>query len=94
MIKVKNVSKVYRGRDGHSVGALQDVNLEIKEREFVVITGPSGSGKSTLLFTLGAMLQPTSGEVLLDGVRLYDLTPAERAEMRRLQVGFVFQTFN
>ncbi len=94
MIELRTVSKVFPGRNGQPVEALRSVDLEISAGEFVTIIGPSGSGKSTLLFTIGAMLQPTEGEVILDGTSVYGLSPARRTDLRRTSIGFVFQTFN
>lgn len=93
MLTMENVTKRYKHRRS-DVYALQDANVEIGTGEFVSIVGPSGSGKSTLLLMLGGMLSPTSGKVTLQGSSLYDLSPNERARMRKQHVGFVFQSFN
>lgn len=93
MLTMENVTKRYKHRRS-DVHALQDANVEIGTGEFVSIVGPSGSGKSTLLLMLGGMLSPTSGKVTLQGTSLYDLSPNERARMRKQHVGFVFQSFN
>lgn len=93
MLTMENVTKRYKHRRS-DVYALQDANVEIGTGEFVSIVGPSGSGKSTLLLMLGGMLSPTSGKVTLQGTSLYDLSPNERARMRKQHVGFVFQSFN
>jgi putative ABC transport system ATP-binding protein len=90
---MENVSKSYRHR-GHLVKALDGATLHIPSGDFVAVVGPSGSGKSTLLLMLGGMLSPSQGRVLLDASSVYDLSPRERARMRREKVGFVFQTFN
>jgi putative ABC transport system ATP-binding protein len=74
--------------------ALADTTLDIPRGDFICVVGPSGSGKSTLLLILGGMLSPSSGEVLLDGQSLYDMSPDQRASLRRKKIGFVFQTFN
>ncbi len=92
-MRLETVSKSYRHR-GRTVAALDDASLEIAPGEFVAIVGPSGSGKSTLLLMLGGMLSPSSGKVFLNGHSVYELSPNERAELRRQKVGFVFQTFN
>lgn len=63
---VKNLSKIYDGTNG-KVTAIEDVNLEVEESEFVMIVGPSGCGKTTLINMIGGLVEPTSGEVLLDG---------------------------
>ncbi|MBK8267799.1 MAG: ABC transporter ATP-binding protein [Planctomycetes bacterium] len=93
MMRFENVSKGYKHR-GQLVTALDDASLEITPGDYVAIVGPSGSGKSTLLLMLGGMLSPSSGRVFLNGRSLYELSPNQRAEVRRQKVGFVFQTFN
>jgi putative ABC transport system ATP-binding protein len=92
-MQMQGVSKSYRHR-GRMIAALDHASLEIPTGEFVSVVGPSGSGKSTLLLVLGGMLSPSSGRVSLNGHSLYDLSPDERAEVRRKKIGFVFQTFN
>jgi putative ABC transport system ATP-binding protein len=93
MIQMKTVRKNYRlGK--HAVLALDDINLEIHDGDFVSIVGSSGCGKSTLLLAMGGMLTPTGGEVLVNGQSLYGLSAEDRARVRREQFGFVFQTFN
>lgn len=76
------------------VHALRGVNLAVEPGQFLSLMGPSGCGKSTMLHILGALLQPTSGEVMIDGERLSTLNDAKRTEMRRRKIGFVFQRFN
>jgi putative ABC transport system ATP-binding protein len=93
MIRVENVSKQYR-QGAADVTALKNVNLEIEKGRFVSIMGPSGSGKSTLLNLLGALDQPTSGEVWIDGSPIKKMTDDERTLLRRERIGFVFQFFN
>ncbi len=93
MLKMVSASKSYNHR-GQTVHALREATVDISEGDFVAVVGPSGSGKSTLLLVLGGMLSPSAGQVLLDGQSLYDLTPDERARLRREKMGFVFQTFN
>jgi putative ABC transport system ATP-binding protein len=90
---MESVSKQYKHRKS-GVTALKEVDLSIEQGDFISVVGPSGSGKSTLLLMLGGMLSPTSGKVYLDNDSLYDLTPDQRAAVRRAKVGFVFQTFN
>ena len=92
-MKLEGVSKSYKHR-GRLVTALDNATLEIHRGEFVAVVGASGSGKSTLLLMLGGMLSPSSGRVFLNGHSLYDLSPNQRAEIRREKIGFVFQTFN
>ncbi len=93
MLKLDAVSKTYN-HHARMVTALDSATLEIEPGEYVAVVGPSGSGKSTLLLVLGGMLSPSSGKVMFDGQSLYDLTPDERARIRRTSIGFVFQTFN
>jgi putative ABC transport system ATP-binding protein len=93
MLALQSVSKTYTHR-GRTVKALDSATLDVHDGDFVAVVGPSGSGKSTLLLTLGAMLSPASGRVLVDGQSLYDMSTDKRAEFRRKKVGFVFQTFN
>lgn len=93
MIHLDSVTKSYAGPDGPIV-ALGGVDLRVERGEFVAVVGPSGSGKSTLLFTVGGLLRPESGEVMLDGKSVYQLSRAQRARLRVTNLGFVFQTFN
>lgn len=89
MIELKSVTKSYG-----SIGALNNVSLQIEDGDFIAIVGPSGSGKTTFLNLVAGLLTPTSGETLVDGVSLGKLGPRERAAFRRKKFGFVFQTFN
>jgi len=77
-----------------NVPALQNINLNVEQGEFIAIMGPSGCGKSTLLHLLGGLLQPTSGRILLDGVDISKLSDSERTAVRRKKIGYVFQRFN
>jgi len=94
MLELLNVAKEFTNTKKEEVGALTDINLTVNSGDFLSIVGPSGSGKSTLLFIIGALMNPSEGEVLLDGKDIYDSTPAYRAELRLQEIGFVFQTFN
>ncbi|MBS1811527.1 MAG: ABC transporter ATP-binding protein [Acidobacteria bacterium] len=76
------------------VQALRGVNLSVEKGEFVSIMGHSGSGKSTLLHILGGLLKPTSGKVIVDGEDLAAVGDAQRTDIRRRKIGFVFQRFN
>jgi len=76
------------------VPALRGVSVAIDEGEFVAIMGPSGCGKSTLLHIMGGLLSPTSGTILIDGEDLSKVSDAQRTDIRRRKIGFVFQRFN
>lgn len=94
IISLKNVSKIYRTAAGEQLAALDNVNLEIEEGEFVAVVGESGSGKTTLLNMIGGLDQPTEGSVLVDG---HDITSAGDRELslfRNRSIGFIFQSFH
>jgi putative ABC transport system ATP-binding protein len=93
ILQTENLWKIYRsGRI--EFPALRGVNVEILPGEFVAVMGPSGCGKSTLLHVLGGLAQATRGRVLLEGNNLSTMSDAERTQLRRHKVGFVFQRFN
>ncbi|MFG0331986.1 MAG: ABC transporter ATP-binding protein [Maioricimonas sp. JB049] len=93
MITVENlVCTLHRGDT--AIPILRGLSCEIAEGAFTFIVGPSGSGKSTLLYLLGALDQPTSGEITIGGQRFSEMTEADRDAFRRLHVGFIFQSFN
>lgn len=92
LIKIKNVSKIYFGGEG-SVEVLNNINLEIEKGQFLALLGPSGSGKSTLLSILGALNPPTSGQVIIDEISIYELDHERRADFRHEYIGFVFQQY-
>ncbi len=94
MLELRNVTKDFINNKKEQVSALSDINLKVDRGDFVSIVGPSGSGKSTLLFIIGALMNPTDGEMLLRDENIYDTTPAYRAKLRLQDIGFVFQTFN
>src|SRR5439155_12513552 len=93
VMQTENLRKVYTS-DGTEVHALNGVNLTIARGEFVAILGPSGCGKSTLLNLLGGLARPSEGTVLLDGQDLSELSDDALSDIRRHNVGFVFQLFN
>lgn len=92
LIEIKNLSKTYES-GGEKVNALIDVGLHIERGEFISVMGPSGSGKSTLLTILGGLNHPTTGEVLVDDIVIYQLPPEKLADFRREYLGFIFQSF-
>ncbi len=93
MIKTEQLTKIFRsGRK--DVIALNGIDITIDSGEFVLIKGHSGCGKSTLLFSLGGMLYPSSGAVVIDDVSVYDKSEKERAEFRANHIGFVFQSYH
>jgi putative ABC transport system ATP-binding protein len=92
-LELRQVSKVY-GSGPAEVHALRDVDLSVERGELVAVMGPSGSGKSTLLTIAGSLEEPTSGQVVVDGVDLASVSRSEQARMRRRSIGFVFQDFN
>jgi putative ABC transport system ATP-binding protein len=93
IIQVENVTKVYRiGKV--DVPALSGVSFSVEKGEFVSIVGPSGSGKSTLFYILGGLTRATSGRVTIDGADFAQMSDAQRTEMRKQKIGFVFQKFN
>jgi putative ABC transport system ATP-binding protein len=93
MIKLEHVNKIYRTGDVETK-VLDDISLEIRQGEFVAITGPSGSGKSTIMHIIGALDKPTSGRYILGGRDVSTLDDDELTDIRRNEIGFVFQAFN
>lgn len=93
VLTMRRVGKTH-GRGAQRVDALVDIDLDIVPGEFVAITGRSGSGKTTLLNVAGALDEPTTGNVYVEGQDLGDLSRTELARIRRVSVGYVFQQFN
>ncbi|MGA2326507.1 MAG: ABC transporter ATP-binding protein [Bryobacteraceae bacterium] len=93
IIEVRDLRKIYHVGEV-DVHALRGVNLTVEAGELLCVVGPSGSGKSTLFHILGGLTPPTSGQVLIDGRDLSRLSDAERTELRKRMVGFVFQKYN
>lgn len=93
MIKIENLSKTFRTTEVETI-ALNQVNLEVKDKEFVAIMGPSGCGKSTLLNILGLLDNPTEGNYYLSGQEVGHLKEKDRTNVRKGTIGFVFQSFN
>ena len=92
-LETKSVIKTYTSDSG-TINAVDDVSLQVAPGEFVALVGPSGSGKTTMLSILAALLQPTSGQILLDGVDMATVSDVERVNLRREKIGFTFQANN
>ena len=92
-IKTVNLIKEFGEKD-NKVRVLNDINIEIKDGEFVSLMGPSGSGKSTLLYLVGGLDKPTSGKVLINDKDISKLSDTNMAKLRRKDIGFVFQFYN
>ena len=92
ILEIKDVTKVYEGKVTHR--ALNQLSFEVEQGEFLAVMGPSGSGKTTLLNIISTIDEPTSGEIILDGMNPHKLNATELAYFRRRQLGFVFQDFN
>lgn len=92
-LRVNQLKKVY-GSKGNQVQALKSINFGLEAGEFIAIMGESGSGKSTLLNIIATLDQPTSGEVMINGVNVSQINPKSIAQFRRESLGFVFQDFN
>ena len=93
LIRLEGIQKVFY-TDEVETHALSEVHLEVQRGEYVAIAGPSGCGKTTLLSLLGLLDTPTGGEYWLDGKPVAQLSPADRARIRNLEIGFIFQAFN
>jgi putative ABC transport system ATP-binding protein len=93
VIKLDRLKKVF-ATDEVETHALDDISIEIERGQYVSIAGPSGCGKSTLLSIIGLLDTPTSGDYVLNGRPVTDLTQTERAKVRNREIGFIFQSFN
>ena len=93
MIKTVNLQKVFRTEEVET-WALNDIDIEVAQGEFVAVMGPSGCGKSTLLNILGLLDNPTGGDYILGGTNVSGFTEKQRTKLRKGKIGFVFQSFN
>ena len=93
MIRIEHLSKVFRTEEVETT-ALNDVSLHVKQGEFVAIMGPSGCGKSTVLNIIGLLDNPTSGNYYFNGQEVGHLKEKQRTQVRKGNIGFVFQSFN
>ncbi|NMP31097.1 ABC transporter ATP-binding protein [Thalassotalea sp. M1531] len=93
MLKLHNLTRVYQTEDVETL-ALNEVNIEIGQGEFVAIMGPSGCGKSTLLNTIGMLDSPSSGQYLFLDEDISNYSEAKLSEIRKRNIGFIFQNFN
>src|SRR3954471_6981245 len=94
LIRFEGITKTFKGDADEETRALDDVTLDIQRGEYVVVSGPSGCGKSTLLSVLALLETPTKGRYWLNGRATDTLNPGERAKVRNLDVGLIFQSFN
>jgi len=93
MLKLHNLTRVYQTEDVET-SALNNVNIEIAQGEFVAIMGPSGCGKSTLLNTIGMLDSPSSGDYIFDGENVAGYSESQLSVIRKKSIGFIFQNFN
>jgi len=93
MLKLHNLTRVYQTEDVET-SALNNVNIEIAQGEFVAIMGPSGCGKSTLLNTIGMLDSPSSGDYIFDGENVAGYSEKQLSVIRKKSIGFIFQNFN
>jgi ABC-type antimicrobial peptide transport system, ATPase component len=89
LLELKDISKIYG-----SVKALQNINLEVSQGEWLAIMGPSGSGKTTMMNIIGCMDKPSNGSVILDGVNLSKESAKSLTNIRRDKIGLIFQQFH
>jgi putative ABC transport system ATP-binding protein len=93
MFNMRDLSRVYR-TDTVETTALDGINLDVEDGEFVAVMGPSGCGKSTLLNVMGMLDSPTSGSYVFNGTEVAGLPEAKLADFRKRNIGFIFQSFN
>ena len=94
VIETHNLSKLYQGPNNLTVKAVDNANITINAGEFVALVGPSGSGKTTMLAMLAALLEPTEGNICIDGQEIGRLKDSQRVRFRRENIGFTFQSNN
>ncbi|MBN9349165.1 MAG: ABC transporter ATP-binding protein [Chitinophagaceae bacterium] len=93
MIKITELEKIYRTEEVETI-ALNKLSMEVRDGEFVAVMGPSGCGKSTLLNILGLLDEPDAGSFLFNGQEVAHFKERQRADLRKKNIGFVFQSFN
>ena len=93
MININDLEKIYRTEEVETV-ALNKMNIEVKEGEFVAVMGPSGCGKSTLLNILGMLDKPDGGSFVFNGIEVAGFSENQCSDLRKINIGFVFQSFN
>jgi putative ABC transport system ATP-binding protein len=94
VIETHNLSKIYQGPNNLTVKAVENANITINAGEFVALVGPSGSGKTTMLAMLAALLEPSEGNICIDGQEIGRLKDSQRVKFRREKIGFTFQANN
>src|SRR5690349_16410599 len=94
LIRLEGVSKVFKGDADEETWALSNITLDIGRGEYVSVSGPSGCGKSTFLSLLAMLDTPTRGRYYLNGRAVDRLSPAEKARLRNVEIGLIFQSFN
>src|SRR5699024_6049649 len=90
MLELKNINKGF-GKGENRTEILEDINLQVEKGELVVLYGPSGSGKSTLLSIIGALLEPSNGEIMMDDENWTHHSNSEMTMLRQKEIGFIFQ---
>jgi putative ABC transport system ATP-binding protein len=93
IIEIKDLYKVY-DENSLPVHAVNGINLSFEAGEFTAIVGPSGSGKTTLLNIVGGLDEPTRGDVIIDGIKINELSERQKTDFRMKNIGFVFQSYN
>lgn len=94
IIKVNSLVKIYDEKGQNPVKAVNEISLTFEEGEFTAVVGPSGSGKTTLLNMIGGLDQPTSGEILIQGINIWKLNSSALTDFRLHNIGFIFQSYN